>query len=266
VSPYGYGGPFLCGAPNLTAFVRDLLAWMREAQVLTGFVRKSLGVRVPAPGVVTGYDALHLADNVVVDLSRSPEDQWRTYEHKVRKNVNKARRAGLRVEVREEFSDVDTFVAIYHGTMQRRDAAHSHYFERDYFTRIRDDLAGSYWVANVLDNEDRTVSTELVLVSDRQCYSFLGGTVQEAFPMAPNDLLKHEVIVHAAERGLAGYVLGGGLKPGDGIFRYKRAFDPKGVVPFEGVRLTSDLAAYNALCANRPGSNWGSFFPAYRAP
>ncbi len=266
VSPYGYGGPFLAGAPNLDAFVADLLAWMREARLLTGFVRASLGVTLPDPGAVEGYEALHLADNVVVDLGRSPEEQWRTYEHKVRKNVNKARRHGLQVEVRDSFADLDGFLGVYHQTMQRRGADEGYYFDAEYFGRIGAEMAGSFWVADVLDEDGRTVSTELVLTGERTCYSFLGGTIADAFPMAPNDLLKHAVIEHAAACGLRGFVLGGGYQPGDGIFRYKKAFDPAGVVPFSGVRLTADPAAYRRACAARPGAEPGAFFPAYRAP
>ncbi|WP_426245546.1 GNAT family N-acetyltransferase [Nocardioides sp. LHG3406-4] len=266
VSPYGYGGPFTSGAPDVAAFMSALLEWMREARVVTAFLRASLGVPMPASLDLDGYEAVHLADNVVVDLGRSPEEQWSTYEHKVRKNVNKARRAGLQVTVRDDFDGLEAFLGIYHDTMRRRSASDHYYFGADYFATIRDRMAGSYWVADVLDGDGRTVSTELVLTSDRRCYSFLGGTLEDAFPMAPNDLLKHEVISHAAGLGMDGYVLGGGYQPGDGIFRYKRAFDPEGVQPFQGVRLTADSSTYDALCAARRGGDPGSFFPAYRAP
>lgn len=266
ISPYGYGGPFVVGNPDIAAFMEVVLAWMRDDRVLSGFVRASLGADIPGTLASEGYEVLHLADNVVVDLSRSPEDRWRHYEHKVRKNVNKARRHDLRVEVRDQFGDVSDFVAIYHDTMDRRGAAGRYWFGPDYFERLRDEMPGSYWVADVLDPDGRIVSTELVLTGDRHCYSFLGGTIADAFPMAPNDLLKHEVIDHAGGHGLFGYVLGGGYQPGDGIFRYKRAFDPDGVMVFRGVRLIGSRDVYGQLTAARPGADPGSFFPAYRAP
>lgn len=37
VSPYGYGGPFVSGEPDLAAFWEAFLAWMREARVLSCF-------------------------------------------------------------------------------------------------------------------------------------------------------------------------------------------------------------------------------------
>ena len=123
-------------------------------------------------------------------------------------------------------------------------------------------LAGSFWVAQVVDETGGVVSTELVLTGDRFCYSFLGGTRASAYPASPNDLLKHRVIEHGAEVGLAGYVLGGGYQPGDGIFRYKRSFDPTGIVPFMGVRLVADQAAYELMSGPAIDAD---FFPAYRA-
>lgn len=265
ISPYGYGGPFLSGEPDLAGFFAALRGWMRDEHVLTGFVRASLGVDLPPDAVDDGYEAVHLTDNVVVSLAGGPEGRWQHYDRKVRKNVNKARRHDLRIEVRDDFGDVAEFVSVYHGTMDRRGAHGRYWFGTEYFEGIRDRLAGCYWVADVLDPDGRVVSTELVLRSDTRCYSFLGGTHADAFPMAPNDLLKHEVIEHAAASGLSGYVLGGGYQPDDGIFRYKRAFDPDGVVPFRGVRLTSSSETYERLRALRPDVD-PRFFPAYRAP
>ena len=207
VSPYGYGGPFVTGSPDLTAFFADLVSWMYGEHILTAFLRGGVVGELP-DRAVKGYEARHLADNVVVDLTRDPDVRWLHYEHKVRKNVNKALRAGLHASVQPDFGDVDTFVSVYADTMQRRGAASFYRFEREFFENLRRVLAGSFWVAQVVDETGGVISTELVLTGDRFCYSFLGGTRASAYPASPNDLLKHRVIEHGAEVGLAGYVLG----------------------------------------------------------
>lgn len=267
VSPYGYGGPF-GHTDDWAAFYAALLDWMRQQRVLTAFLRASLEQTPPALEQ-PGYQALHLSDNVVVDVRRSEEEQWRHFEHKVRKNVNKAQRAGLRAEIAPDFRHLDAFLDIYHGTMQRRAADDWYRFERPFFQTFEDDLPGSFVLAEVFDANGEMVSTELVLQSERFLYSFLGGTRKEAFAHAPNDLLKHAVIEYGRETGREGYVLGGGYTPDDGIFRYKRAFDPAGVRPFYGVRLTADVALYERLAqahAAAVGRVAPRFFPAYRAP
>lgn len=268
VSPYGYGGPFGQTA-DWGTFYAALLDWMRREQVLTTFIRASLEQR-PPDLELPGYQALHLSDNVVVDVRRPEEEQWKQFEHKVRKNVNKARRAEMRAEIQPDFRNLNGFLDIYHGTMQRREAGDWYYFERPFFQTFEDELPGSFVLAEVFDPSGQLVSTELVLQSERFLYSYLGGTRKEAFPHAPNDLLKYAVIEYGRKNGKESYVLGGGYAPGDGIFRYKKAFDADGVQPFYGVRLTAETGVYDTLTqTHRQQSGQelvGHFFPAYRAP
>jgi CelD/BcsL family acetyltransferase involved in cellulose biosynthesis len=264
-SPYGYGGPFVGGEPDLAAFWGACLGWMREAQVLAGFVRGSVVGSAAAGPELVGVRSVPLSENVVVGLDSDPEERWRRYEHKVRKNVKKALRHGLTTVVTPTFTDVTGFTDVYAGTMDRRSAADFYRFDEAFFRQLAEALPDSHWVADTRDEDGVLVSTELVLVSDRHCYSFLGGTRKEAFSMSPNDLLKHAVIDHAAEAGLLGYVLGGGYAPGDGIFRYKKAFDPTGVVPFNGIQVVADQQTYDAACLAVDAPD-GSFFPRYRTP
>ena len=76
------------------------------------------------------------------------------------------------------------------------------------------------------------VSTELVLLSRHSAYSFLGGTLANAFAHRPNDLLKFEIIRWAKKRAKRYFVLGGGYQGEDGIFQYKQSFASKGQVPY----------------------------------
>ncbi|WP_407571573.1 GNAT family N-acetyltransferase [Deinococcus altitudinis] len=278
ISPYGYGGPFAAPGADIPweRFWQDILAWMVREQVLTLFVRASLSPTPPLDLTLPAgqsYASLHLNDNVVVDMRRTPEDQWQHYDHKVRKNVKKARRADLIAEVRDDFSSVSDFVEIYSGTMQRRSASDWYYFGQDFFQGFSDHLKGSYLVAEVGDAAGTLISVELILKSDRFLYSFLGGTRQEAFAHAPNDLLKDAAIQYGHNSGLQGYVLGGGHQRDDGIFRYKRAFDSDGVTAFYGLQLVADQMLLRSLTAVHHDQADGAetevetnFFPAYRSP
>jgi len=270
VSPYGYGGPYVAGQVAWYAFYRSVIDWMKSEKVVACFIRQSLQLpAIPEDVDLPGYRAVELSENVVVDCTRSREGLWKNYAHKVRKNVNKATRAGLAVRVSERLDDLGTFMDIYRSTMRRRSAEERYYFDHDFFTRVGS-IPESIRVFDVLDADGRVVSSELVLVSDRYFYSFLGGTLEEAFVFAPNDLLKHAVVEQAQLEGKQGYVLGGGYEAGDGIFRYKRSFDPSGVLPFVGIQLIGDADLYSQLVSNaRSGSGRTDaspqYFPAYRA-
>lgn len=268
-SPYGYGGPFVSGRPDMEAFLAEFEKWLADDGLCSAFLRLSLDQDVE-PGARSSRTAIvELSENVVVNLRRSPDEIWTGYEHKVRKNVKKALRAECSVRRDDDFADVDGFLAVYGSTMLRRGAATWYHFDREFFTTLGRELRGSYSVFSVLDGTGQAVSVELVLESDRFLYSFLGGTLEEAFPVAPNDLLKHEVILHGQSTSRQGFVLGGGYQRDDGIFRYKKAFDPSGTRSFRVAQVVGDERRYEALSnAHHRGAqeDRGHFFPAYRAP
>lgn len=272
IGPYGYGGAFASGCLSQTQpdFFDQLDRWLDVHSVVTSFVRMTLfpAQVLPFRGQVTPK-----ALNVIRDLGPAPDDLWRDYEHKVRKNVSRAREAGLVFEIDPYGRGLDDFLGIYYATMDRRDAAASYYFPKEFFESIVEDLPGQFVFAHVRQGE-RIVSTELALVSADHAYSFLGGTLPEAFPMRPNDLLKHELFLWARRLGKKAFVLGGGYEGTDGIYRYKRSFAPGGVVDFHIGTAVHDSDAYERLVARRRswelgrGSTWEpetGFFPAYRA-
>lgn len=269
-SPYGYGGPFLVAgtADGAAEFWAEFAAWARGQGIVSAFSRLSLfgDELLPVlPGVVRSSQR-----NVVVDLRPDADVLWRSYEHKVRKNVNRARREGLEFEIDPTGETMAEFEAIYEATMERRDAAESYRFAGDFFARIRDELGGSFVVAGVRD-AGKLVSTELALVAGDKVYSFLGGTLQEAFPKRPNDLLKHELISWSKAAGKNYFVLGGGYGSDDGIFRYKASFAPGGQLPFSTWRYVVDPDGYQDLEARHAAAQAvlegtrPAFFPAYRA-
>lgn len=269
ITPYGYGGAFTWGgaAAEGRGFWREYARLCAEARIVSTFARLSLFPEqlAPMPGCVEARQT-----NVVRALDDEPESIWRDYAPKVRKNVHAAERAGLRVEVDRTGARLDAFLAIYGETMRRREAARSYHFPRSFFESIVARLAPHFVFFHVLSGET-VVSTELVLSSRSRLYSFLGGTHEGAFPLRPNDFLKHHVVRWGIAQRLRAYVLGGGYSDEDGIFRYKRAFAPGGVVPFHVTSAIHDERGYGELVAARAGAEgpgWTArpgFFPAYRA-
>lgn len=270
VSPYGYGGPYRWGEPDPAEFWRGFESWARDARVVCCFMRLSVIddqlLRVPCEVEVR-------LSNVIRDLDPRQEDLWMDFEHKVRKNVKRAQRAGLEVVDDPTGARVSAFTQIYEKTMDRRAAPSGYYFGESFFVQLIQRLPGQFCFFHCCQG-DRVVSTELVLVSERTIYSFLGGTLQDAFPDRPNDLLKHHIILWAKAQGKRHFVLGGGFHGDDGIFRYKRSFSPGGVVPFRVGSWVLDVDAYDDLCRQR--GSWESrthnavwepspgYFPRYR--
>ena len=228
-SPYGYGGAFAWGGASAAeAFWDELDRWAAREHVVTAFARLSL---FPDQLLDFRGDVVEVFPNVVRELSGSEDELWKDYAHKVRKNVKRALELGLSVERDANGRRLGEFLGIYEQTMDRRSAGPAYYFGRPFFERLIAQLPQCIQFFHVL-SDGRVVSTELCFVSAEHVYSFLGGTLAEAFVLRANDLLKHEIIRWAKEAGKKTFVLGGGYGAADGIFRYKLSFAPQGERPF----------------------------------
>ena len=278
VSPYGYGGATYegDGVDRQTAeesLEYALQSFFAQMNVVSEFVREDIF----AANLTPRHDGERLVQqqNVVVDLQVAMEERWLTYAPKVRKNVHRAEEAGLRVEIGNGERFLEPFLGIYYDTMKRRYANEYFFLPREKLQLLHDSLqpAGGIQYALVFLQE-RVVAAELLLLSTDTLYSFLGGTDAGYFVLRPADLLKHKVIAWGHQRGYAHFVLGGGLKQGDGLFRFKRAFEPGGLMDFCVRRVVWNKNRYDLLVADREkwemgkGRTWRpepGFFPAYRA-
>jgi len=277
IGPYGYGGPFLWGTHRGDGklFWQALANWCRENGVVSLFSRLALFRDQLVPNIP---GCVFAGENIVRSLEHDESYIWMDYEHKVRKNVKRARRDGIVVRMDSNHSYVDDFLRIYSSTMERRSAGAVYRIDRNWLDRAIVSVPGSIVFFHAWSG-DKIVSTEMVLVSKSRIYSFLGGTLSSHFSSRPNDLLKHEIISWARGIGKKYYVLGGGFlsgkdKGGDGIFRYKRSFAPNGIMSFRVMNWIIDRDRYSSLVESRrrltesadePWKPRDGFFPRYRA-
>ena len=270
-SPYGYGGPFCCDIDTSVGdvFWNSFDTWAKEMGVVTVFARLSLFKNqiLPFRGAI-----VNTAPNVVRGLELSEQSVWADYAYKVRKNVTRARSSGLTIEVDLVGNRLTEFLEIYYLTMARRSAEEGYFFPQEFFKQLIEQLSGQFAFFHVI-SRDRVVSTELILLSADNIYSFLGGTREESFELRPNDFLKHEVIRWGIACGKKAFILGGGYQAGDGIFRYKSSFAPNGVVEFQtGTRtldpdLSEQLVGLRHSWEASQSREWSprlNYFPAYR--
>jgi hypothetical protein len=266
ITPYGYGGAYASTSSRsaATQFWDEMETWLKRNSVVASFARLSLFPEQILP--FRGEVEMNRL-NVVRSLGVDRDVRWMDYAHKVRKNVNRARSTGLQVSISREADLVPEVAYVYSETMKRRKADPFHHRPLDFFERLQVELRDSaVWV--VVRRSGQPVSAELILHSRDTAYSFLGGTVDEGFEVRANDLLKHCAFEWATDFGLCRFVLGGGARPDDGIFRYKKAFAPHGAVPFYIGRAVHDRSKYERLVSRYretmgAATSSGSF-PEYR--
>lgn len=274
ITPYGYGGAYIWGNGDFTGiavqFWENFNNWATEQKVVSEFIRFSL-----FDDIIREYPGIReeKTKNVVRNLKLDEESIWMDFKHKVRKNVNRARQSGVKVELDDTGARLEDFLQLYSDTMQRRDASEQYYFPPSYFDRIHQTLSGQFIYFHAVSDK-KIISSELILISADRVYSFLGGTDRNSFELRPNDLLKYEILLWAKRQGKSNFVLGGGYQPDDGIYNYKLAFAPKGSVPFFIGRRVLANDIYDRLVKNKieqlppPKQELlqnSQYFPKYRA-
>jgi hypothetical protein len=264
LGPYGYGASFDTGEGAPRAEFWDMAAGsLADNDVVSAVVRLPV-----VPGAPPWpFDQRQVGSNIVRDIRAWPE-LWTDVDHKVRKNYNRAIRSGLTIDF-GRLEALEDFLPVYLATMARRDAADAFHLDAERLGALLVEIDGRFVVATARIG-GQALAVELCLVHGTTGFSFLGGTLEDGFPLRANDYLKCEIFRWCAENGLRHFVIGGGLGgQDDGIFRYKKSFAPHGatdfsigewrVQPEEYGRLVAERSAREPGWAPAPGA-----YPSYR--
>jgi hypothetical protein len=247
ITPYGYTGPSYSmniSDSDIKEFWTLVDSWYIDNYVVTEFVRFNLfGNHIHYSGEIV-TTLLNVKGKIIDE-----ELQWTSFNRKVRKNVNKAKREHLVSKVyfmNISVAQISEFYDIYIQTMKRTEA-------NERFLYTFDELENfihkneRYTSICTIYFENTPVASELILISDDTIFSFLGGTNNKYFDKRPNDFLKVEALNWARMQGKKYYVLGGGYGFEDGIFKYKKNFFPNDVVSYYTGRKVLDIKIYEEL-------------------
>ncbi|MDE3743528.1 GNAT family N-acetyltransferase [Maribacter polysaccharolyticus] len=270
ISPYGFVGPIInreIDEKTMKLFWNLVDEWHLNNNVVSEFIRFNFncnylgytGSVVPTLQMVCG--------NILTEF-----EQWINFKPKVRNNVRKALSYGLKgIVFHKNISkkNIIEFYDIYSKTMNRLNAKSSYRYSLDFFKNYILNNPNSCSLALVY-KENLAISAELLLLSGKVVYSFLGGTDETYFYARPNDLLKLEVINWSRKSGYEYYFLGGGKEERDNLYNYKKRFFPKDRdLTFYTGRKILNKEIYNNLAQTQNTPNTQNpcakeFFPLYR--
>ena len=268
ISTYGYSGPLYDDHHDNTNVILQQFwikvdEWYKANNVVSEFIRFNLNDNHKH---YSGHSEPTLLN--IKGVLQDKEIIWKNYNPKVRKNVNKAKKEGLTVQVYYKNITpkvLNDFYEIYIETMDRAKALKKFYVSKQLIEEFVFSSPKSCAIA--LTYKDSTpISSELVLVSKTKVFSFLGGTKSEYFNLRPNDILKDTLIDWAYNNDHKFFVLGGGYGSNDGIYNFKKSFFPNDISFFYTGRKIVDHKAYNILSKiSNPSLNLRDyFFPLYR--
>jgi serine/alanine adding enzyme len=264
-----YTGPFARGpldADGRAAFVDAFERWCADEGVVTEF-----GHLHPwrARAEVLDPADLHIDREIVyVDLTLDPDRLWReSFTHACRKNINRARREGVRVFEAQTEAQALELHRIYEQTMEHRGALDAYRVAPSYFPAFLERMPDNAR-AVLAEHDGRVIAATLYLYDDDDAYSYLGGADHEYQRLRPTNAVVHDMILWARERGIKRLILGGGYGPDDGILRFKASFSPlrREFRVYRRVHLPEACEALVGAWRERhPGADAGGYFPPYRS-
>lgn len=287
-TPYGYGGPvFRAEGPE---HARELVARLDRAHLehlagrgaATEFLCLHPLLANHEPLLALGLPAEPRKRVAVADLLPDEAALWAGLNRGNKSSINKARRAGVRVERAEPTPELlALFESMYRATMARQGAAERWLFPDGYFARCAEELGPGclFFLARTADG--RAASCFQVLLHGPTAYYHFAGTDEAFFHLRPNNLLMWEVMLACKALGCAALHLGGGVSEdeGDSLMRYKLGFTRRTeVLHTLGRVVRADV--YEELCGLKRGherrtlgpeqaraldaSPGGGYFPLYR--
>ncbi len=252
ISPYGYSGPLynqdMVSEDDIAYFWTQVDQWYKDNNVVAEFIRFSLN------GNSNKYSGclVQTLSNVRGDLLENFDDQWTAFLPKVRNNYRKAinHKLDFRIFHKQEITKqvIGIFNEIYVSTMNRNNADSIYFFSNSYFENLILSNLDNFSIAITYYNEI-PISIELIINYQNTLFAFLGGTNAEYFSYRPNDFLRVKIIEWAIQKGVKYYVLGGGMKDGDGLYKNKKSLFPKDedVVFYTGRKIVNE-SVYDELC------------------
>lgn len=273
IGVYGYGSPAATPGMSATVLARAfdrIGAAAADMRLVTAFSRLhpllplDLGrtqdrLRVVRSGVTAGVDLL-------VDRT----ELWGSLRKGHRSDIRRLQGRGYRVAW-DDWSRLPDFVRMYGQTMERVEASDYYRFPVDYFTALRDDLAGRVLFGLVRAPDGSLVSGALFFRCEGIMQYHLSATTPEGLRLGAGKLLIWEAAQRGADAGAHVLHLGGGYGGAeDSLLRFKLGFATNRYT-FDTLRFITDAESYAELC-RRAGRGGGrlegqsdGFFPPYRA-
>ena len=225
-SAYGYGG-MICNCEGKHPDASDLAVannlvdnWCHKHHIVAEFIRQN-----PLLGSGDRYlrssSTVEVRQNAYAGIDRN----YHIPSTSARRNINKARRKGLKVYVDHDLSTMDRFAELYHQTSIRLKMDAYYDFGKKYFQDVKDRLGPWSKIVNVLEG-DKIVAASIVYLSGQFGTYHLSCSDESALKLRPNDFLLASIVKEIQKYGAKWLNFGGGMTkdPDDSLLAFKKRF------------------------------------------
>ena len=224
--------------------VRYLL--VAEAKALAG-TNKSRLLEIREGGEALDEVQTDSASGKVRMLCTLPENSdalFKSYKPKLRSQIRKAEKNGLRADIRTDIEAVDLFYQVFAWNMRRLGSpVHSQTWFRELKLTFGDQM-----LIGLVFLEDQPVGAGIVLLARNQACIPWASTLEQYNHLAPNMLLYWTLLSRVCERGCRLFDFGRSTM-GEGTYRFKKQWGAK---PYELVWTDWITADRPHQAVNRP--------------
>lgn len=207
---------------------------------------------------------------IYVDLTDDEQTIFKNFKKMNKKAIRKAKRNNVKITMSNIQGDIKKFRELYSKTMNKWKARKEFYYSLEYFQNLFQSIKNNTTLF-LAKSEEKTIVSSLLLHKFDIAYDYLRGADSNYLDIRPNNLLVYEIILWAKKQGYKYFVMGGGYKENDSIFRFKSLFSKK-TKSFYRYSFIHNNKKYKDLCSLRnKHEKLGSvkepdFFPYYRSP
>lgn len=262
VSPYGYSGVVAPSSGARQRFLRSFRDHGRGIGLIAEFMRTH-PLDVPSPeSVGLIVDSWRSHPTFAVDTSAQGSDYWSASSGRHRTAVRKAQRHGVEiveVEPQSVCAPESTFQKIYDQTMARVGSSHRLRLSQEYYQRLQ--LTGRVRVLEARLG-GRAVATAMFLTWGQRLHYHLSGSCDDGMRIGATNLILHHAVADLLPP--CGILhLGGGLRPDDGLHRFKASIANRATETFLCQTIVNQ-GRYRELVDRVGGAETSDYFPAYR--
>jgi serine/alanine adding enzyme len=264
-SPYGYPGivyPAHWGEETACSHLQAVHNALRDSGCVSVVERLHPVYNGPFhAALVSGADFVHRAPTVAVDLRGGVEGARRSMRATTRSELRKLARIGCVVRLDAGLQRIQEFRALYEADMRRLGASESYFFGDGYYDALRT-LPHGCCELRIAEVGGSVAAAALFFRVGGLVQYHLSATAPEFRRLSPVKAVLDSAIADHSASGGRWLHLGGGVKPGDALFQFKRGFsDVKWEYALAGRILMRSV--YDDL-SRQIGAGSGAYFPAYR--
>ena len=191
-----YGG-FVGEMEYLSTFLSLLEKRLKEDHIHSIRIAKDSKTHFPEP---EGYRK-EMAFTHLLDVDEMTEESlWESYKKRIRRDVRKAEKSGIRIDEARDLKEVDILFDLYLETMKRNEAYNV--WTRKMLHAIYHHLVKNGEAEFLLAKlKGEVIAGIILLFSPETVYYFFAASAQKHLSLCPNDLLVHHGICLTIRKG-----------------------------------------------------------------